>query len=72
MWKTMSIGKKIWVSISILIFGYMISTAYGFLSAGKIQDQLIVVKESFYPAAIKSQAALNAFNESVLKNIITQ
>lgn len=65
MWKSLSIGKKIWLSISILIFGYLVSTAYGFLSGGKIQEQLITIKESFYPATIKSQAALSSFNEQI-------
>ncbi|WP_051284069.1 methyl-accepting chemotaxis protein [Desulforegula conservatrix] len=65
MWKSLSIGKKIWLSISILIFGYMVSTVYGFISGGKIQNQLIVIKESFYPATIKSQNSLNAFNEQI-------
>lgn len=65
MWKSLSIGKKIWLSISILIFGYMVSTVYGFISGGKIQNQLIVIKESFYPATIKSENSLNAFNEQI-------
>lgn len=65
MWKSLSIGKKIWFSISILICGYLISTAYGFMSGGKIQGQLVTIKESFYPATIKSQAALSSFNEQI-------
>lgn len=65
MWKSLSIGKKIWFSISILVFGYMVSTIYGFWSGGKIQEQLVVIKESFYPATIKSQAAMSAFNEQI-------
>ncbi len=65
MWKSLSIGKKIWCSISILILGYFISMAFGMINGSKTQDQLLMVSEYLFPASQDSKTALTAFNDQI-------
>lgn len=65
MWNSLSIGKKIWCSISILILGYLISMAVGFINGSKTQRQLIYVSDTLFPASQKSKAALTSFKEQI-------
>ena len=65
MWKSFSIGKKIWVSLSILILGYFISMVFGFVNGQRAESRLYDVSESLFPATQQSQAALTAFTEQI-------
>jgi methyl-accepting chemotaxis protein len=65
MWKSLSIGKKIWCSISILIIGYFLSMAIGMVNGSKSQKQLLFVSDYLFPASQNSAAALSAFNEQI-------
>ena len=65
MWKSLSIGKKIWCSISILIIGYFISMAFGMVTGARSQKQLIMVSEYLFPASQDSKTALTAFNDQI-------
>ncbi|BBO81060.1 methyl-accepting chemotaxis protein [Desulfosarcina ovata subsp. sediminis] len=65
MWKKMSIAKKIWLGVSILIVGYLISMLFGFLLGRQSESQLVRVSQSSFPASQQSQAALTAFKEQV-------
>ena len=65
MWKSLSIGKKIWCSISILIIGYFVSMAYGTITGARSQKQLVTVSEYLFPASQDSKTALTAFNDQI-------
>ena len=60
-----SISKKVWLSLSILIFGYMASIVYGYISGSREEADLARLSESVFPAAMESKAALNSFNDMV-------
>ena len=66
MWKSFSIGKKIWVSLSILILGYFISMVFGFINGQRVESRLYDVSESLFPATQHSQTALTAFTEQIM------
>ncbi|MBU1168215.1 MAG: methyl-accepting chemotaxis protein [Proteobacteria bacterium] len=65
MWKSLSIGKKIWCSISFLIIGYFISMAFGMITGSKTQGHLLHVSNALFPASQLSQTALTSFNEQI-------
>jgi len=65
MWQSLSITKKIWLSISILIFGYFLSMVFGFVRGNENQKQLHYASEYLFPSAIQSQLALSAFKEQI-------
>jgi len=60
-----SISTKIWLSLSILIFGYLVSMIFGFVNGKKIEAGLHIVSEHVFLAARQSQLALLAFNEQI-------
>lgn len=65
MWKSISIAKKIWLSLSIFIFGYFASMTFGFFLGRETEYRLRDVSEFMFPASIQSQLALSAFNEQI-------
>jgi methyl-accepting chemotaxis protein len=65
MWKSFSIGKKIWVSLSILILGYFMSMVFGFITGKNAESSLFYVSECIFPASKHSQQALTAFDEQI-------
>ena len=65
MWKSFSIGKKIWVSLSILILGYFLSMVFGFITGKNAESSLFYVSECIFPASKHSQQALTAFDEQI-------
>jgi len=65
MWQALSIAKKIWFSISILIIGYFISMSFEFSKGMQTESRLFEVSESLFPASQQSQAALTAFKEQI-------
>jgi methyl-accepting chemotaxis protein len=65
MWESLNIAKKIWLSISILILGYFISTLYGFLKGHSSETSLLEVSAYTFPSSQESQAALTAFKEQI-------
>jgi methyl-accepting chemotaxis protein len=65
MWKSLSIGKKIWCSISILIIGYFISMIFGLVNGSKTQNHLLHVSDYLFPASQEAKGALTAFNEQI-------
>ncbi|MCP4348164.1 MAG: HAMP domain-containing protein [Desulfobacterales bacterium] len=64
-WQSLSIAKKIWLSLSILIIGYLGSMAYGFVVGQRTEDRLEIVSKHMFSAAIQSRIALTAFNEQI-------
>ncbi len=65
MWKSLPISRKVWVSISILIIGYLFSMLLGYFSGQKTEVRLQNVSDHNFPASMESQAALTAFNDQV-------
>lgn len=59
------ITQKIWLSLSILIFGYLFSMVVGFLLGHKTEISLLRVAEKRFPIAQKSKAALVSFREQI-------
>jgi len=60
-----SISTKIWLSLSILVFGYLVSMVFGFVNGQKIESSLNIVSEHLFPAARQSQLSLLAFKEQI-------
>jgi signal transduction histidine kinase/CheY-like chemotaxis protein len=58
-----SISKKVWLSLSIMVIGYLASMIFGFILGIEIESRLHRVSESGFPAAIESKAALTGFKE---------
>ncbi len=65
MWRSLSISKKIWVSLGILLAGYFISMSFGFINGRDTEKRLESVSAYLFPASHKSQAALTAFNQQI-------
>lgn len=65
MWKSLSIGKKIWCSISILIIGYTISMAVGFINGSSTQKHLLIVSDNLFPASQEAKEAFTQFGNQV-------
>ena len=61
----LSITRKIWLSVSILLVGYAGSTVLGFSQGGLTCNELDQVSENLFPASVSSQVALNAFREQI-------
>ncbi len=65
MWKSFSIGTKIWISLSILILGYLISMVFGFANGKRTETSLNDVSQCIFPATKFSQNALISFDEQI-------
>ncbi|QTA91102.1 SpoIIE family protein phosphatase [Desulfonema magnum] len=65
MWQSLSITKKIWLSLSIIILGYFGSTVFGFILGQKTESRLRDVSGYMFTAAIQSRLALSEFNEHI-------
>jgi len=63
--KSYSIGKKIWLNVSILIIGYMFSMVFGFVRGKQSETRLFNVSESWFPATQYSQSVVTGFNEQI-------
>ena len=66
-WQSLRITQKIWWSLSILVFGYLVSMVFGFVLGQYTESRLHDVEESMFPAAIQSQRALSAFNNQITR-----
>ncbi len=63
--KKLTIAQKIWLSISILVLGYLFSMVLGFYLGEQIESRLLVVSDLCFPLAQKSEMALTDFKEVV-------
>jgi methyl-accepting chemotaxis protein len=63
--RNISIFKKIWISVSILIIGHFISTSLGFVLGQRMESRQIMVSHLLFPASNQSKAAIIAFKEQV-------
>jgi methyl-accepting chemotaxis protein len=63
MWNTFSIAKKIYVSIGILVLGYMVSMLFVSVEGLIVKGRLTSVSYALFPASQKSLAAQTSFNQ---------
>ena len=63
--RSLSIFSKIWLSIGILIVGYLFSLVVGLVLGHRTITYLQDVSNSLFPAAKRSQVALATYNEQV-------
>ncbi len=61
--RSISIGKKIWFSISILILGYSISMVTGYFIGKKTESGINNISQSLFPSSNHIQEALTAFKD---------
>lgn len=65
MMKSLSIAKKVWFSLGILIFGYLISMVAGYYLGLKTETKVMVAAETLFPATMHSNSAVNAFEKQI-------
>ena len=65
MWRSMSIAKKIYFCMAVIIVGYTISMIFVISAGQRSQSQLTAVSSALFPASKQSQAALTAFEQEV-------
>jgi len=63
--KKFRIAKKIWLCLIILMIGYFISMAYGFIKGIQTENKLSEISTDLFPINILSQKALSLFNEQI-------
>ncbi len=63
--RSLSIAKKIWLSLFILIIGYFCSMVFGFYLGSQSELKLEIVAEYLFPATMYSQEALVAYKEQI-------
>lgn len=66
-WQSLRIGGKIRAGLAVLVFGYFVSMAFGFFLGRYTEKQVYDVEASMFPAAIRSQQALSAFNNQIMR-----
>ncbi len=62
---SVTVSKKIWICISILMLGYFGSMILGLINGRNTNSQLVNVSEYIFPASRQSQVALTSFKEQI-------
>ena len=65
MWNSLSIAKKIWIGLAVLVMGYMVSVTLVFVQGQKGEDRLHIIAKDLLPATTLSHEVLTAFDEQV-------
>ncbi len=60
---SLNIATKIWLSLSILITGYLIVVVMGFLLGVQVKSRVKILAQNLIPAAKQGEIALAAFEE---------
>ncbi|BBO71563.1 hypothetical protein DSCA_54930 [Desulfosarcina alkanivorans] len=63
--KFLSIAKKVWISLGILVVGYFFSMAIGFHLGQETETRLHGVSDDLFPASMMGSAAVTAFDEQI-------
>ncbi|MCP4353174.1 MAG: response regulator [Desulfobacterales bacterium] len=63
--KSLKISTKIWLSLSILVIGYLFSMVFGFFLGQYTESRIRNVSECLIPAAKQSRLAYVAFDEQI-------
>lgn len=62
MWNSLSIAKKIYLSIGIIVLGYTASMFFVVLEGARAQEHLTSVSSALFPASLQSQTAVAAYD----------
>ncbi|MGB5157933.1 methyl-accepting chemotaxis protein [Desulfobacterium sp. N47] len=65
MMKNLSMSKKIWLSMSILVIGYFLTMVFGFGMGIRMESRMLSVSNYLFPASNLAQEALTAFKDQV-------
>jgi PAS domain S-box-containing protein len=65
MWRSLSIAKKIYISIALIVVGYSLSMVYIYIEGHTAKERLTRVSTTLFPASLQSRSALNAFQEQI-------
>src|SRR3569833_1889196 len=63
MWRSLSIAKKIYLSMAVIILSYTVSMFFVLAAGKQSQTQLTKISTALFPASQKSQVARNAFEQ---------
>ena len=63
--KSLSIAKKVWFCLGILIVGYLVSMVAGFYLGLKIEAQVMVTSDALFPATMHANSASTAFEKQI-------
>ncbi|MBD3307857.1 hypothetical protein GF339_15600, partial [candidate division KSB3 bacterium] len=62
---SLSLATKIWLSLGILVMGYLVSMVLGLYFQQQAETRLNTVASVFVPASTQSLLAFTAFNEQI-------
>ncbi len=62
---TKGIFGKIWLSVGIVVVGFLATTVFGFIRGQQTEARLRFTSESLFPATVQSRVAVTAFSEQV-------
>ncbi len=60
---SLSIAKKIWLSVTVVMVGFLLTTTIGFVRGRQTEQRLSTTSEGLFPAAITSRSAESTFAE---------
>jgi len=60
-----SIASKIWLSVSVLFVGYLLTVALQLVSGNRQDLELSVIRENSFPSALKSQSVFSDYKDIV-------
>ena len=63
--RSLSIANKIWISLGILITGYVFSMIIGFMYNQSTNTSVALISDDIFPASSQSQKAVSAFKEMI-------
>ncbi|MFH2044543.1 MAG: methyl-accepting chemotaxis protein [Pseudomonadota bacterium] len=63
--RNLSMSKKIWLSMSILVIGYFLTMVFGFGMGARMESRMLSVSDYLFPASNLAQEALTAFKDQV-------
>ncbi|MBU1055720.1 MAG: hypothetical protein KKC46_18120 [Proteobacteria bacterium] len=63
--QNLSMSKKIWLSMSILVIGYFLTMVFGFGMGARMEARMHSVSEYLFPASNLAQESLTAFKDQV-------
>ena len=65
MWQSLSIAKKIYLCMAVIVLGYTVSMVFVITAGQASHLKLTVVSEALFPASQQAQLALSAFEQQV-------
>ncbi len=63
--RNLSMSKKIWLSMSVLVIGYFFTMVFGFGMGARMESRMLSVSNYLFPASNLGQEALTTFKDQV-------